>query len=1045
MREARRRLVRLMVGAVVVVSTAAMGTVQSDGGPAPSFLRNAGGRLYFATYEPGGWRVWTSDGTVEGTVSLADSLGLDVELVAVDDTLVFSTRGALWKSDGTGTGPVQRLPFYPNGIKSVRREVYFSSGRGELWKSDLTAAGTVLVKDIPPGSRFHDLTPAAITNVQGTIFFRAVETNHGSELWTSDGTADGTTVIDVNPGSIGSAPGFMLSHAGSLYFSASDGAAGNELWRSDGPQATARVKDINPAGDSWPLSLRSAGKVFFFSADDGVHGVELWKSDGSRDGTVLVADVNPTGGSYPVPLLNVGGTMYLRADDGTTGVELWRSDGTLPGTARVADVNPTGSSAPANLRQIAGRLFFTADDGIHGEELWTSDGTAEGTLLVADLDPVGGSQPRYLLVVGDRLYFAANDGTNGTQLWTLDCDGDGWPCTARMVPLPGAQGARTAQPYLVKDVNPGPGDGDPYYLTAIGNLLFFHAHRPDTGLELWTSDGTEAGTRLVRDLNPGPADSYPHELVDVGGTAFFVAESAALGSGLWRSDGTEAGTVVVHESEGSYGQPWALPSELTPLGDRLYYAAGPPGARALWRTDGTPGGAELVRQFWTIGEIGAADGAIYVLGVPVAFQRTALWRFDAGGGTELASLPKEGHGQLTAAGGLLFFRSNGALWRSDGTSGGTHPLPAWSPRGITRVGSRVFFSARSALGAELWTSDGTYAGTRLVADIDPAPGADGMGGRITDVGGTAFFWATDGRTGFELWKSDGTAAGTRLVRDIDPTDVTVPSYFQAVGNLLYFTAHTPSFGYELWRSDGTFDGTYIVKNLNPVRSSYPESPAVLHGTLFFYADDGRFGDELWALTPCGDGVVNPGEACDDGNLAAGDGCSDLCRAEAIERCDNCLDDDGNGLVDLEDPACCAGAPGELRLGRVSSRRQGRRRMLELRALLDGVDLGDRPMLAHDLTVQLDAGGPGALCGHIPAERLTSLRRSLVFNDPRATLASAGGVTRVTIRRRKAGGLRVGLRSRLDGIPRPGDPTLRLGFGANGATRCALASGGRRHD
>ena len=44
------------------------------------------------------------------------------------------------------------------------------------------------------------------------------------------------------------------------------------------------------------------------------------------------------------------------------------------------------------------------------------------------------------------------------------------------------------------------------------------------------------------------------------------------------------------------------------------------------------------------------------------------------------------------------------------------------------------------------------------------------------------------------------------------------------------------------------------------------------------------------LTPvgnCGNGVVDPGEQCDDGNLVAGDGCSASCRLEAC----------GNGILD----------------------------------------------------------------------------------------------------------------------------------------------------
>src|SRR5207244_11859901 len=44
------------------------------------------------------------------------------------------------------------------------------------------------------------------------------------------------------------------------------------------------------------------------------------------------------------------------------------------------------------------------------------------------------------------------------------------------------------------------------------------------------------------------------------------------------------------------------------------------------------------------------------------------------------------------------------------------------------------------------------------------------------------------------------------------------------------------------------------------------------------------------LTPvgnCGNGVVDPGEQCDDGNTVSGDGCSASCRLEAC----------GNGILD----------------------------------------------------------------------------------------------------------------------------------------------------
>jgi ELWxxDGT repeat protein/cysteine-rich repeat protein len=187
-----------------------------------------------------------------------------------------------------------------------------------------------------------------------------------------------------------------------------------------------------------------------------------------------------------------------------------------------------------------------------------------------------------------------------------------------------------------------------------------------------------------------------------------------------------------------------------------------------------------------------------------------------------------------------------------------------------------------------------------VRDIHPGP-TGSFPRTLTAWNDVVYFYADDGVTGTEVWRSDGTEDGTRLVRDIDPTDVTVPSFFTPAHGFLYFTANTPATGRELWRTDGTTAGTVMVKDLNPYASAYPESLASVGGTLFFYADDGAHGEELWALTPCGDGALQPGESCDDGNTADGDCCTALCRpAAAGSPCDagdECADGrcDGAGI------------------------------------------------------------------------------------------------------------------------------------------------------
>ena len=65
-------------------------------------------------------------------------------------------------------------------------------------------------------------------------------------------------------------------------------------------------------------------------------------------------------------------------------------------------------------------------------------------------------------------------------------------------------------------------------------------------------------------------------------------------------------------------------------------------------------------------------------------------------------------------------------------------------------------------------------------------------------------------------------------------------------------------------------------------------------TLFFIVDgnagsDGDFTLEIDAAAPaCGDGYVNTGEQCDDGNTMSGDGCSSTCQTEmAMDTSDQC--------------------------------------------------------------------------------------------------------------------------------------------------------------
>src|ERR1700722_4302971 len=124
-------------------------------------------------------------------------------------------------------------------LVTARRCSKPATGRGrELWVTDGTAAGTSLVKDINPGG--YSSYPGDITAIgNGKALFSANDGTHGYELWVTDGTAGGTSLVeDINPGSAGSHPYNITALGdGKALFSANDGTYGYELWVTDGTQA----------------------------------------------------------------------------------------------------------------------------------------------------------------------------------------------------------------------------------------------------------------------------------------------------------------------------------------------------------------------------------------------------------------------------------------------------------------------------------------------------------------------------------------------------------------------------------------------------------------------------------------------------------------------------------------------------------------------------------------------------------------------------------------------------------------------------------------
>jgi ELWxxDGT repeat protein len=223
-------------------------------------------------------------------------------------------------------------------------------------------------------------------------------------------------------------------------------------------------------------------------------------------------------GSSPEELTNVNGILFFSAN-GSGGRELYKSDGTEAGTVLVKEINTVWNADPKYLVNANGTLFFSATTADNGTELWKSDGTEAGTVLVKDIYPgTTGSSPSFLINVNGIVFFRAKNEANGIELWKSD--------------------GTEAGTVLVKDIYPGVENGaDPGYLNfpaAIGNNLYFVGKSSSVNMELWKSDGTEAGTVLLDEIYPGLVGSRPNYLTVVGNTLFFIGTDATHSTELWK-------------------------------------------------------------------------------------------------------------------------------------------------------------------------------------------------------------------------------------------------------------------------------------------------------------------------------------------------------------------------------------------------------------------------------------------------------------------------------------------------------------------------------
>jgi ELWxxDGT repeat protein len=427
-------------------------------------------------------------------------------------------------------------------------------------------------------------------------------------LWVTDGSPLGTRLLRQFDGQVD-----QLTLAGTtVYFSAMSNNSGHDLWRTNGTEAgTTLVADINPGSSSSSFSILSVMNGYAILDDYSVTPRAL-RSVNLSNGSQTVLDSLQAGGcSYYGERAVVGDKLYLVRSTGECGPSVSQSvlqtDGTVGSGTNGAKIDLVAGAFDESyswLRALGNRLIFVARTTASGSELWAYDGTNAPTLL-ADINPgTLGSEPQPQFVAGGKLFFSASEPNKGRELYATD--------------------GTTAGTALFLEFAPGPANGlqSVSSYSQSSNLVYFVLQTEGSGAshQIWKTDGTIGNTAKLVEWPLGSWVSFYDAAHSANGTVLFRGNNTISGDEVWKISGNSVSLVadIIPGSSGSNPNWFSVGSD-----GRFYFSAASASGSGsqghdLWSSDGTSQGTR--RVLWRQAEDGLSVSYIRALPGGLVFQ-----------------------------------------------------------------------------------------------------------------------------------------------------------------------------------------------------------------------------------------------------------------------------------------------------------------------------------------------------------------------------------------------------------------------------------------
>ena len=344
------------------------------------------GTLYFqASTNLTGNELWKTDGSFSGTNLVKDIWAGTRDssprgFFVHNETVHFYAQNSytsnyMWKTDGTASGTTTFT--YSSGTLAVDQDwteyngsfyarLEFSSTGREVGKFDGSTVS--LLVDLTPGSNFgvpKMTNPHSFTVHDGWLWFLGADGQGETCLYRSNGTAAGTTALVCDGASAD-----LVVFKDELYFGRNADNKGLELWKTDGTvSGTSLVVDawVGTNGGLVGSSFIPTDDLLYFEAKTGTANADrgLWVTDGTTAGSRLLRDGLWANLHHSVVFEDV---VYFSPYDFSSGSTsfasgLWSTDGTSNGTVHYMGYGEDTQAASPALSNVNGMLYFRYSTG----------------------------------------------------------------------------------------------------------------------------------------------------------------------------------------------------------------------------------------------------------------------------------------------------------------------------------------------------------------------------------------------------------------------------------------------------------------------------------------------------------------------------------------------------------------------------------------------------------------------------------------------------------------------------------------------------------